>query len=111
MTRIAASRPGSVGPTVLTPGSESLPGAACTREGAPAADEWFQSEGERTDAWTLRQQRLIRWHCAACPVMRQCRRGAIERGEKHGVWGALTEAELRQVQLEFKKQQATGVAA
>jgi len=95
----------------IAPSAPSLPDAACLSEGAPGPDEWFQGDGESTAAWSLRQQQLIRWHCASCPVMRQCRRGAVERGEKHGVWGGLTEAELRRVQLVFKKTRASGVAA
>ena len=94
----------------IVPSAPLLPGASCLEKGAPGADEWFQAEGERTDAWELRQQQMIRWHCASCPVMRQCRRGAVERGEKHGVWGGLTEAELRQVQVEFKKRRAMETA-
>ncbi len=113
MTRIAAHSPWSDPTGTIVPDAASLPGAACTRggEGAPAADDWFQGEGEPTTTWTLRQQQLIRWHCASCPVMRQCRRGAVERGEKHGVWGGLTETELRQVQLVSKRNRAAGVAA
>jgi hypothetical protein len=111
MNRIPARSPWSEPATTIVSAAASLPDAACQREGAPGADEWFQAEGERTAAWTLRQQRLIQWHCASCPVMRQCRRGAVERGEQHGVWGGLTEAELRQVQLVFKRDRAAGVAA
>lgn len=32
--------------------------------------------------------------CASCPVMEQCRAWAIQTGERHGVWGGLTEGEL-----------------
>lgn len=31
--------------------------------------------------------------CAECPVRAECLRYALERNEKHGVWGGLTERE------------------
>lgn len=106
MTRIAASRPGSVGPTVLTPASASLPGSACTDE----PDRMFQGEDEPHAAWVLRQAALVEAVCGICPVKWICRREAIERGERHGVWGGLTEDELREVRSIVRKR-GLGVAA
>lgn len=35
--------------------------------------------------------------CARCPVRRQCLAHALEVGERHGVWGGLSEDERRAV--------------
>lgn len=106
MTRIAASRPGSVGPTILTPASASLPGSACT--GDP--DAMFQGEDESRAAWAMRQVALVESVCGICPVKWICRREAIERGERDGVWGGLTQDELRALVAAARKREL-GVAA
>jgi WhiB family redox-sensing transcriptional regulator len=33
--------------------------------------------------------------CRRCPVLLTCRADALARGEPHGIWGAMTEAERR----------------
>jgi alkanesulfonate monooxygenase SsuD/methylene tetrahydromethanopterin reductase-like flavin-dependent oxidoreductase (luciferase family) len=103
MTRIAGRRPWSVGPTVLTPASHTLPGAPC-KQAQP--DEWFQGDGERTEEWAARQHDLIATYCHACPLMWKCRANALKRGEVFGVWGGMTEDELRS-----RRKRALGVAA
>lgn len=35
--------------------------------------------------------------CAACPVRRECLQWALDKGEKHGVWGGLTERQRRRL--------------
>src|SRR5581483_1111412 len=70
---------------------ESATRARCQTKDAPPADDWFQRDDESTSSWHAREKQLIRWHCAGCPLMWQCRRDAVERGEQYGVWGGLTE--------------------
>ncbi|WP_063752622.1 WhiB family transcriptional regulator [Streptomyces sp. NRRL S-350] len=33
--------------------------------------------------------------CSVCPVSLRCLAGALERGERHGVWGGMSEPERR----------------
>jgi WhiB family redox-sensing transcriptional regulator len=33
--------------------------------------------------------------CRACPVVEPCREFALATGERHGIWGGLTEADRR----------------
>lgn len=33
--------------------------------------------------------------CDRCPVRRQCLQSAMERGERHGIWGGLNEDERK----------------
>jgi WhiB family transcriptional regulator, redox-sensing transcriptional regulator len=35
--------------------------------------------------------------CSTCPVRAECVREALDRDEKHGVWGGTTNAERRQL--------------
>lgn len=37
--------------------------------------------------------------CQPCPVRRECLRNALELGEQEGVWGGLTSAERRNLQV------------
>lgn len=37
--------------------------------------------------------------CRRCPVMIRCREDAIERGERHGVWGGLDHIQLDKIRL------------
>lgn len=39
--------------------------------------------------------------CAACPVRFACALGALERGEKNGIWGGLDTAERKKVAISF----------
>jgi hypothetical protein len=35
--------------------------------------------------------------CARCPVPLECLQGALDRGDRYGVWGGLTERDLRKL--------------
>lgn len=39
--------------------------------------------------------------CAACPVRQQCADWAIETGERNGVWGGMSQQQLRQKRRRF----------
>lgn len=43
----------------------------------------------------LEQQIVAREVCSRCPVREQCGEFAIEAGEVYGVWGGMTERDLR----------------
>lgn len=39
--------------------------------------------------------------CAACPVREECAQWAISTGEKNGVWGGMSQKELRKKRRRF----------
>jgi len=63
------------------------------------SDEYyfFAPEGEPP---TIRRRReaVAKRICATCPVLLECRTHAMRSGERHGVWGGLSEAERRHYQ-------------
>lgn len=52
----------------------------------------FFAEGN----YAVEQSRAARQICAACPVRTWCAEFAIQIGERYGVWGGMTQRELRQ---------------
>lgn len=52
----------------------------------------FFSEGR----YAVEQSQAARGICATCPVQPLCAEFAIQVGEKNGVWGGMTQKELRQ---------------
>jgi WhiB family redox-sensing transcriptional regulator len=51
---------------------------------------FFSPDGERGPARQVREARA-KAICARCPVIRECAAYAIAAGERHGVWGGLSE--------------------
>jgi WhiB family redox-sensing transcriptional regulator len=51
---------------------------------------FFSPDGERGPARQVREARA-KAICARCPVIRECAAYAITAGERHGVWGGLSE--------------------
>ena len=51
---------------------------------------FFSPDGERGPARQVREARA-KAICARCPVIRECAAHAITAGERHGVWGGLSE--------------------
>jgi hypothetical protein len=64
--------------------------ALCRQDGAPDPETWFPARKDDADARTA-----LGW-CAACPVADACRADAIARREKYGIWGGLTQDDLRE---------------
>ena len=54
--------------------------------------------------WTARTAKS--W-CAACPVRQSCLTDALERRERHGVWGGLDEGERAVVLRRMREAAAT----
>lgn len=52
----------------------------------------FFAEGR----YAVEQSRSARGICATCPVQPLCAEFAIQAGERYGVWGGMTQRELRQ---------------
>lgn len=52
----------------------------------------FFAEGR----YAVEQSRAARGICATCPVRPLCAEFAIQVGERYGVWGGMTQRELRQ---------------
>lgn len=83
-----------------------------TRLPTPVAERWewqlnaacrdvhvsvfFHPENERGSAREDREERA-KAICHQCPVMRACRKHALEVGEPYGVWGGLGERERREM--------------
>ncbi len=57
--------------------------------------ELFFPVGETGPA--LLQEEQAKAVCRRCPVTEECLRWALDSGQDHGVWGALTERERRAV--------------
>lgn len=55
---------------------------------------FFHPDNERGDARRHRVGTAIRI-CRVCPVQAECRRYALEAGERYGIWGGLPEDERR----------------
>lgn len=62
--------------------------AECAKPGAPGM---FPSG---LDEYGIAVAKAV---CARCPVIEECLREALERGEQHGVWGGLMADERTQV--------------
>lgn len=45
----------------------------------------------------LIQQEQAKAHCADCPIIGECLRDALARGDDHGVWGGKSAAERRAI--------------
>lgn len=60
--------------------------AACTRYGAASM---FPHEGDEAGIQAAKA------NCRVCPVLAECLKGALERGEQWGVWGGMTVAERK----------------
>jgi len=50
-------------------------------------------------------------YCRTCPVMHQCQRDALERGEAFGVWGGLDEEDRKALLRLSAKHPVTAAAA
>ncbi len=64
--------------------------AACLGEMAAAFYPPLHAEKRATRAAREHRAKAI---CAACPVRQQCLEQALERGERYGIWGGLTDTE------------------
>ncbi|MCV7064515.1 WhiB family transcriptional regulator [Mycolicibacterium houstonense] len=53
---------------------------------------FFHPDGERGQA-RARRAECARAICAQCPVVQACRRYSLERNERFGVWGGVSEEE------------------
>ncbi|MEV6464697.1 WhiB family transcriptional regulator [Kitasatospora sp. NPDC051702] len=97
----------------------ALPGAACT--GADS-DLFYPEPDEDTEVtddvaakawWAERRAKMI---CAGCPVRAMCLDLALERHEKHGIFGGLTASERdalhqRRLRAAARARRALGGAA
>jgi WhiB family redox-sensing transcriptional regulator len=54
--------------------------------------ELFFPSSEHRSSRQLEEAKAV---CAACPVRRDCLQSAVKIGVAHGVWGGLSELELR----------------
>lgn len=52
-------------------------------------DAWFPDKGE-----SARPAKAV---CRGCPVRTECLTYALEHGERHGIWGGLTERQRRRL--------------
>jgi WhiB family transcriptional regulator, redox-sensing transcriptional regulator len=59
---------------------------------------FFSPDGERDPERSAREARA-KAICARCPVIRECATYALGAGERHGVWGGLSERDRAAVRL------------
>jgi WhiB family transcriptional regulator, redox-sensing transcriptional regulator len=79
-------------PYILSdPGPRWVDKAACRDE--PDKDIWFASK-DAQDA-----ELAAKAVCARCPVRDACRAWALETNQTSGIWGGMSEAELRAMRL------------
>ncbi|NKS54185.1 WhiB family transcriptional regulator [Rhodococcus hoagii] len=55
----------------------------------------FFGSDDETLPERVRREHQAKQICRTCPVKSHCRSYAIEFGETHGVWGGMSEVELR----------------
>ncbi|MEV7076657.1 WhiB family transcriptional regulator [Streptomyces sp. NPDC093990] len=96
---VALIRTHAYGP--VSTGAIERPRAACVGEDP----ELFFPVGDTGSA--LLQIEEAKAVCRRCPLIESCLQGALERGEKAGVWGGLSEQERRSL----KRRQARRAAA
>ncbi|MFE9921607.1 WhiB family transcriptional regulator [Streptomyces sp. NPDC005774] len=77
----------------MIPDTTWLQEAAC----AGVDPRAFYAEGHHAVEQVAAAKRI----CALCPVRPQCAEMAITSGEKWGVWGGMTQTELRQRRRRF----------
>ena len=65
----------------------------------PEDDLWFHPDG-MGDITAAPREVLAKAVCWRCPVRDQCLSYALATHQQHGVWGGLTEGELRQLRRE-----------
>lgn len=69
--------------------------AACRRHDPMLWYPDYGSRGPGTAAKKAAQDAAAKAICDRCPVRRQCLQSAMERGERHGIWGGLNEDERK----------------
>lgn len=67
----------------------------------------FYAEGKGSTAQVHQAKRI----CAACPVRQQCADWAIQTGEFYGVWGGMSQQELRRKRRRFTSKAKTSTRA
>jgi WhiB family redox-sensing transcriptional regulator len=77
----------------MIPNLDWLDAAACAGMDSRA----FFANGCHSRAQVHEAQKV----CATCPVTAQCRDWAIQTGERNGVWGGMSQKELRQKRRRF----------
>jgi WhiB family redox-sensing transcriptional regulator len=87
----------------VIPNLDWLANAACAGMDSRA----FFSTGHHAVAQVNAAKRV----CAACPVKAACRDYAIQAGEKFGVWGGMSQRELRLRRRRFTSRAKTTTRA
>lgn len=93
--RVHRSHDGSRRPLRVLELGEEPWRATANCQNAPSA-LFFPERGEPAD----RAKAL----CARCPVRQECLDFAIERGERFGVWGGLSERERRPIRKAYNRE-------
>ncbi|QTJ70541.1 WhiB family transcriptional regulator (plasmid) [Rhodococcus sp. ZPP] len=73
--------------------------AACRRSDPSV---FFGPDGERSRDRARREDRARRI-CQVCPVLVTCGNHALTTGERHGLWGGMTEADRRSTRRRQRK--------
>jgi WhiB family redox-sensing transcriptional regulator len=77
-----------------TPKTEHWTGSAACRGTDPEA--FFEPANRSKEDPAVKAVKRI---CEACPVRAECLTEALDRGEEFGIWGGMTERELRALRI------------
>ncbi len=83
----------------MIPNLDWLDNAACAGMDTRA----FYATGKHARAQVFAAKRI----CATCPVQPNCATHAIQTGERFGVWGAMSQQELRKKRRRFTSRAKT----
>lgn len=100
VTPVASGPPLAIG---LAPIEDQVPWQAYALCAETDPDAFFPEKGG-----SVREAKKI---CRACEVRTQCLQDAIARGERFGIWGGVSERELRRLHRDRVQQTAVEVAA
>ncbi|MFI1702003.1 WhiB family transcriptional regulator [Streptomyces bobili] len=67
----------------------------------------FYAEGRGSTAQVQQAKRI----CSGCPVTKECADYAITNGEYYGVWGGMSQKELREKRRRFTSKSKTSMRA
>lgn len=82
----------------MSPATPAAPGwQALGRCNPETAHLFYPPDHRERPAARAAREQAAKAICRRCPVLLTCREYALATGERHGIWGGLTEADRRRV--------------
>lgn len=94
--------------------SRHLPEADFVEKPRPACSgmgDLFFPDDETIIRVKERRTKTAKALCAVCPILAQCRDGALKRAEPYGIWGGTDPAERRAIRRQQAKARSAAVMA